>query len=56
MEDDLILATAASANADYLITGDRGLQQLGTYAGTKILSPRQFLDALEAPEPEGAEL
>lgn len=29
-EDDLILATAVSAGADYLVTGDRQLQVLGS--------------------------
>ena len=31
-EDDLVLATAESAQADYLITGDKKLQRLGTYS------------------------
>lgn len=30
-EDDLILATALSAQVDYLITGDAQLQRVGTY-------------------------
>lgn len=30
-EDDLILATALSGQADYLVTGDRQLLKLGTY-------------------------
>lgn len=47
-KDDLILATAASANAPYLVTGDRPLQGLGRFAQTVILSPRQFLDVLES--------
>lgn len=45
-EDDLVLATAVSAGAAYLITGDWQLQALGTYAGVTILSPRAFLDVL----------
>ena len=45
-EDDLVLATALSANADYLVTGDRQLQKLGMYEGVVILSPRAFLDVL----------
>jgi putative PIN family toxin of toxin-antitoxin system len=45
-EDDLILATALSAQADYLITGDTKLQELGTYQGVSILSPRAFLELL----------
>ncbi len=45
-EDDLVLATALSANADYLVTGDLKLQALGAYQGVTILSPRAFLDVL----------
>lgn len=45
-EDDLILATAVSAKADYLVTGDTKLQGLETYSGVRILSPRAFLDLL----------
>ena len=47
-EDDLILATAMSFPADYLVTGDKKLQKLGTYQGATILSPRGFLDFLTA--------
>ncbi len=45
-EDEMILAAAVSAQADYLVTGDHQLQQVGTYEGVTILSPRQFLDVL----------
>jgi putative PIN family toxin of toxin-antitoxin system len=45
-EDDLVLATAVSAMADYLVTGDRQLRGLGVYRGVAILSPRAFLDVL----------
>ena len=48
-EDDLVLATAISANADYLVTGDTQLQQLGQYEGVAILSPREFLGRLTPP-------
>lgn len=51
-EDDRILATAASVHVDYLVTGDRKLQQLGEYVGVKIVSPRQFLEILEAAKSE----
>jgi uncharacterized protein len=50
-EDDLVLATAVSGTADYLVTGDRQLQALGTYEDVTILSPRAFLDLLNAPDP-----
>jgi len=45
-EDDLILATAASARADYLVTGDRQLLALGTFEEIAIVTPRAFLDLL----------
>ena len=46
-EDDLILATAVSARADYLVTGDRQLLKLQSYLGVTIVSPRDFLALLE---------
>lgn len=47
-EDDLVLAAAVSAEADYLVTGDKRFLAVGDYAGVSILSPRAFLDILEA--------
>lgn len=38
-EDDLVLATAVSGEADYLVTGDRQLQKLGSYRGVRIRQP-----------------
>ena len=49
-EDDLVLATAVSAQADYLVTGDGGPLGVGEYEGVTIVTPRQFLDRLTAPE------
>jgi predicted nucleic acid-binding protein len=54
-EDDLVLATAVTAKADYLVTGDGALQQLGAYEGVTILSPRAFLDVVELPTEREAE-
>ncbi len=48
-EDDLILATAVSARADYLVTGDRQLLALGTFQGVQIVSPRDFVAILDLP-------
>jgi uncharacterized protein len=45
-EDDLILATAVSAQADYLVTGDRQLLALGEYQGVQIVTPRDFATTL----------
>ena len=46
-EDDLILATAVAAKATYLVTGDRKLRAVGNFQDVIILSPREFLTALE---------
>jgi len=46
-EDDAILATAVSARADYLVTSDKQLQRLGSYAGVTSLAPHDFLIQLE---------
>jgi putative PIN family toxin of toxin-antitoxin system len=46
-EDDLVLATAVSADANYLVTGDKDLLALGSYQGVTIVSPRQFLHLLD---------
>lgn len=53
-EDDVILATAVSAQAQYLVTGDRKLQRLATYKGIRILSPSAFLDVLRNEEGRAA--
>lgn len=47
-EDDLVFSAAVSAGADYLVTGDKAFLAIGAYAGVTILSPRAFLDVLEA--------
>lgn len=48
-EDDLMLATAVSAAAEALVTGDKGLLQLGAHLGVVIVSPRAFLTSLASP-------
>lgn len=45
-EDDAVLATVRVAEAEYLVTGDRGLLALGAYAGARIITPRVFLAVL----------
>jgi len=49
-EDDLVLATAVSAAADMLVTGDRRLRDVQDYRGVTILTPREFLGLLEQQE------
>lgn len=46
-EDDLVLATAVSGHAHYLVTGDKQLLSLEHYEGVKIVSPREFLTMLD---------
>jgi len=41
-DDDNVLACAAAAAADYLVTGDKDLLQLGTYRRIRIITPREF--------------
>jgi uncharacterized protein len=48
--DDLVLAAAVTAEADYLVIGDKRFLAVGSYAGVTILSPRAFLDVLETTE------
>lgn len=46
-EDDLVIATAVSAGADYLVTGDGPLRRrVPEYRGVRLVSPREFLDVL----------
>ena len=47
-EDDVMLATAVSGQATYLVTGDAQLQNITRYQDVEIVSPRQFLDVLAA--------
>ena len=48
-EDDLIIATAISAKAGYLVTGDGSLiRKVGnSYKGVILVSPSNFLEILE---------
>ena len=47
-DDDVVLATALSGRADYLVTGDDDLLALTRYHGIKILPPRKFWEVLSA--------
>ena len=43
--DDLpVLGTAIASQVDYLVTGDKQLQELGQYRKIPIVSPRQFYE------------
>jgi uncharacterized protein len=45
-DDDIILACAVAAKADYLVTGDKDLLVLGRYEGVKIVTVATFLEVL----------
>lgn len=49
-EDDVVLAVAVSAAADFLVTGDKQLQRMEAYHGVRIVSPREFLAFLPMPD------
>ena len=43
-KDNMIIECALSADADYIITGDKHLLKLKEYKGIKILAPKEFLE------------
>lgn len=47
-DDNRVLERAVAGKADYIISGDRHLQKLGSYQGVPILTVRQFMEAIEA--------
>jgi putative PIN family toxin of toxin-antitoxin system len=44
-DDDRILECALSAQAHFIVSGDRHLLALRSYKSISIVSPRQFIDA-----------
>ncbi len=48
-EHDHVLAVVVAGHADYLVTGDKKLLQLGHHGSATIISPRNFLAVLSAP-------
>lgn len=45
--DDRILACAVEADADYLVSGDSHLLELGKYEGIDIMEPAEFMRKIE---------
>jgi uncharacterized protein len=41
-DDDAILACAATAKVDYLVTGDKDLLELKTFRGIRIIPPKEL--------------
>ena len=46
--DNCYLECAVEGEADFLVSGDQLLLNLSEYQGIKILTPRVFLDVLQA--------
>ena len=44
--DDRVLEAASEGHADYIVSGDKHLRDLGQFDGMPILRPRDFLDLL----------
>jgi putative PIN family toxin of toxin-antitoxin system len=44
--DNMFLECALEARADYIVSGDRHLKQVGSFAGIPVLSPRGYLTKL----------
>ena len=45
-DDDVIIACAVAADADYIVTRDLDLLDLGEYQNIKIASPEEFMTVL----------
>ena len=45
--DNIFLACAVEGNADYVVSGDHHLKDLGAYQGIEILHPAAFLEIIE---------
>ena len=49
LKDNMVVATAVAAKADYLVTGDdRHLLSMKEYRGILFIAPRHFLDLLQS--------
>lgn len=46
-DDDVVVATAVAGNAEFIVSGDRHLLELGEHAGVRIISPAMLLVLLE---------
>ena len=48
-KDDAVVACAQEGGADYIVSGDRDLLVLQEYEGIRVVTPRQFVEILDAP-------
>ena len=45
-DDDILFATAIAGAVDHIVTGDRQVLAVGSYAGIQIVTPREFAATL----------
>lgn len=45
-DDNRVLEAAVAGSADYIVTGDRDLLELGSHAGIRIVTPADFVKLL----------
>jgi len=45
--DNMFLVCAVEGKADFIISGDNHLLEVGTYQGIQILTPREFIKQLQ---------
>ncbi|MCX6559409.1 MAG: putative toxin-antitoxin system toxin component, PIN family [Candidatus Aminicenantes bacterium] len=46
-DDDKFIACAAALKADIVVTGDKALRKVGSFGGIRILTPAEFLKAID---------
>ncbi len=46
-KDDMMLEAAVAGSVDYLVTGDQDLLVLKEFMGTRIITPREFIDLVK---------
>lgn len=49
--DDKIVACAVEGKAGFIVTGDKGLRQLGEYDGIRIVNAQEFTGILDKSKP-----
>jgi putative PIN family toxin of toxin-antitoxin system len=53
LDDDVVIGTAIAAKADFIVTGDKPLLSVQIFAGGRIISVREALDAIGGNLPHG---
>ena len=46
-DDDVYVAAALDGRADFIVSGDRHLVDLGDVQGIRVVTPREFLDLFD---------